>query len=125
MDKTMAQVAKDVTKLRKSTGVTPLEIAILAGDPCRTFLMHLEQGRKTQLNLVKLYGVLQILFERAGLLPSTADAAATIRAQLAQIQACGAAIDAQLSQVPQTIRVGINPATCPCGAQGRQPNDTA
>lgn len=69
MDKTMEQLVKDILRLRRRAGVTQQEVSIAAGEPCRTFLAHLEQGRKTHLNLKKLHDVLNVMFKRTGEVP--------------------------------------------------------
>jgi len=62
MDATMRQLIKEVTRLRKEAGITQQDLSAKAGEPCRTFLAHFEQGRKTHINLRKFYGVLHVLY---------------------------------------------------------------
>jgi hypothetical protein len=69
MDPTMRQLIKDVVLLRKATGVTQQEVSAMAGEPCRTFLAHFEQGRKTHVNLEKFYRVLHVFFNKAKGIP--------------------------------------------------------
>jgi len=61
MNMTMKQLVYDITELRKKAGLTQQELADLSGEPCRTFIAHLEQGRRDTINLEKLYSTLHIL----------------------------------------------------------------
>lgn len=66
MNETLRFLASDLLELREKTGLTQLEVTTLAGDPCRTYLAHLEQGRRKRLNLPKLQAILTILLKRKG-----------------------------------------------------------
>ena len=62
MNVTMKRMIRDVVQLRRKAGLTQQQVADLALEPCRTFIAHLEQGRRERLNLEKLYATLHVLF---------------------------------------------------------------
>lgn len=62
MNKTMKYLVRDLVALRTKAGLTQQQVADLANEPCRTFIAHVEQGRRERLNLKKLYATLHILF---------------------------------------------------------------
>ena len=62
MNGTMRHVTRDILRLRKKAGLTQQQVADLANEPCRTFIAHVEQGRRERLNLEKLYATLHVLF---------------------------------------------------------------
>lgn len=61
MNVTLMAIIRDVKKLRRKAGLTQQQVSDLANEPCRTFLAHLEQGRRQRLNLDKLYATLHVL----------------------------------------------------------------
>ena len=78
MNDTMTRLALDFVKLRKEAGLSQQQVADLAGEPCRTFIAHIEQGRRAHINLEKIYTHLQVLFtaikrKNSGLLDNNAD----------------------------------------------------
>ena len=62
MNVTMKRMIRDIVQLRRKAGLTQQQVADLANEPCRTFIAHLEQGRRERLNLEKLYATLHVLF---------------------------------------------------------------
>jgi transcriptional regulator with XRE-family HTH domain len=61
MNITMEHLVRDIKRLREGAGLTQQDLADLSGEPCRTFIAHLEQGRRETLNLEKLYATLHVL----------------------------------------------------------------
>lgn len=55
-----------IAAMRESVGLTQQEVSNLAGEPCRTFIAHLEQGIRPRPNLEKLYHLLHVLFKAEG-----------------------------------------------------------